>query len=288
MRRTVPALVLLVLLAPLTTALGVAGLPAPASAADRWAPADDAAIHPGVQMYTRGAQCTANFVFTDRAGRVYVGYAAHCAGLGEATDTDGCEADSLPLGTRVAFRSGGSLASQGTKVGSGRLAYSSWSTMHRLGTSSPVVCGHNDFALVRVARVDVAKVNPSVPGWGGPTGVDRDGLEAGEQVWTYGASSLLGGESGLSPRTGAAVAGDPELEGWSHTVYGLPPGVPGDSGSGYLSAGGRAVGVLSTLGIAPLPGSNNITDLARALAFAQRHSGIAGLRLVRGTEPFSG
>ena len=41
-------------------------------------------------MYTDGAQCTANFVYTDGAGNVYVGYAAHCAGKGEATDTNGC------------------------------------------------------------------------------------------------------------------------------------------------------------------------------------------------------
>ncbi|MEO5662381.1 MAG: hypothetical protein ABIR39_03785, partial [Nocardioides sp.] len=74
--------------------------------APTWAPADTAAIHPGVMMYTDGAQCTANFVYTDGAGNTYVGYAAHCAGLGEATDTDGCLADSLPLGTKVDFVEG--------------------------------------------------------------------------------------------------------------------------------------------------------------------------------------
>jgi hypothetical protein len=63
--------------------------------------------------------------------------------------------------------------------------------------------------------------------------------------------------------------------------------VPGDFGSGFLSADGSAVGVLSTLGLAPLPLSNNIGDLAKELAFAQAHSGIAGLRLVNGTEPFN-
>jgi DMSO/TMAO reductase YedYZ molybdopterin-dependent catalytic subunit len=57
-----------------------------------WAPADSATIHPGIQMYTDGAQCTGNFVFTDSAANVYVGYAAHCAGTGAATDTDGCKA----------------------------------------------------------------------------------------------------------------------------------------------------------------------------------------------------
>ena len=70
--------------------LGAAVLTAPpANAAPTWAPAATAAITPGVQMYTEGAQCTGNFVFTDSSDNVYVGYAAHCAGLGEATDTNG-------------------------------------------------------------------------------------------------------------------------------------------------------------------------------------------------------
>ncbi|UUZ58171.1 hypothetical protein [Nocardioides sp. B-3] len=34
-----------------------------------WAPAETATITPGVQMYTDGAQCTANFVYTDGSGR---------------------------------------------------------------------------------------------------------------------------------------------------------------------------------------------------------------------------
>jgi hypothetical protein len=63
--------------------------------------------------------------------------------------------------------------------------------------------------------------------------------------------------------------------------------VPGDSGSGFLSADGEAVGTLSTLAIAPLPASNGVGDLSHELAFAQQHSGLSGLRLVPGTEPFS-
>ena len=63
-------------------------------------------IHPGTMMYTDGAQCTANFVYTDGAGTTYVGYAAHCAGTGAATDTDGCSTQSLPLGTKVDLQRG--------------------------------------------------------------------------------------------------------------------------------------------------------------------------------------
>jgi hypothetical protein len=237
-------------------------------------------------MYTQGAQCTANFVYTDAAGEVYVGYAAHCAGLGEATDTDGCLAGSLPLGTEVTFNQGGSLVDEGTVVGRGVLVYSSWLTMHELGTTDAATCAYTDLALVRVDPADRGKVNPSIPFWGGPTGIDTDGTAAGDRVWTYGNSSLRAGISLLSPHTGVSLGDDPADGGWSHPLYTVTPGVPGDSGSAFLSADGKAVGVLSTLGLAPLPLSNNIGDLGRELAFAQQHSGIAGLTLVPGTEPF--
>ena len=258
-----------------------------ASAAPRWAPADTATIHPGTMMYTKGAQCTANFVYRDRAGHVFVGYAAHCAGLGEATDTDGCRAKSLRLGTKVTFNQGGSVADEGTRLATGTLVYSSWRTMRRLGTTDASTCAYNDLALVRVKPRDVAKVNPSIPFWGGPTGIDTNGTAAGDRVYTYGNSSLRGGVEVLSPHTGVSLGDDPATDGWSHPLYTVSPGVPGDSGSAFLSGDGKAVGVLSTLGLAPLPASNNIGDLAKELAFARAHSGLKGLRLVKGTERFS-
>ena len=252
-----------------------------------WAPASSATIHPGTMMYTAGAQCTGNFVFTDASGNTYLGYAAHCAGTGSSTDTDGCRTDSVPLGTRVDLTNDGNLASEGTVVGHGTLAYSSWITEHRLGTSDPNTCAYNDLALVRIDAGDVSHVNPSVPFWGGPTGIDTDGTATGDRVWTYGNSSLRAGLSLLSPHTGISLGDQAADGGWSHPLYTLTPGIPGDSGSGFLSQGGQAVGVLSTLGLAPLPASNNIGDLAKELAFAQVHSGIDGLRLVHGTEPFN-
>jgi hypothetical protein len=270
-----------------STLLGAAAITAaPAQAAPQWAPAASAQIHPGTMMYTDGAQCTANFVYTDAAGAVYVGYAAHCAGLGAATDTNGCEADSLPLGTPVTFSKGGSLVSEGTVVGHGTLVYSSWLTMHELGTTDANTCAYNDLALVKVDAADVSKVNPSIPFWGGPTGIDTDGTAAGDRVYTYGNSSLRAGISALSPHTGVSLGDDPADGGWSHPLYTVSPGIPGDSGSAFVSADGKAIGVLSTLGLAPLPLSNNIGDLATELAFAQAHSGISGLSLVPGTEPF--
>jgi hypothetical protein len=266
--------------------LTAAVLSAPQANAAQWAPAATAKIHPGTMMYTSGAQCTANFVYTDSAGNTYVGYAAHCAGTGGATDTDGCQAGSLPLGTRVTFNEGGSLISDGTVVGNGTLVYSSWVTMHQLGTTDANTCAYNDLALVKVDAADVSKVNPSVPFWGGPTGIDTDGTATGDRVWTYGNSSLRFGIAELSPHTGVSLGDQAGDGGWSHPLYTVTPGIPGDSGSGFLSDGGMAIGTLSTLGLAPLPASNNIGDLAKELAFAQAHSGIGGLQLVNGTEPF--
>ncbi len=281
---TAPAAVVLALL---PVVLGLL-LPAGAGAATArrfasWAPADEATITPGVQMYTDGSQCTANFVYTDRRGRVYVGYAAHCAGLGEATDTSGCDTPTLPRGTKVRFAQGGNLASGGTTVGRGRLVYSSWETMQRLGTTDADTCDYNDFALVRLPQRLARSVNPSVPFFGGPTGVSTDGAPAGSQVYSYGQSSLRP-TTLLSPKVGVSLGafGD-----WSWDVYTLTPGVPGDSGSGLLDADGAAFGTLSTVALAPLPLSNGVGDLAAELDFARRHSGIKGLRLARGTEPFS-
>lgn len=276
---------LVLVVAAATAGLTTVGAPGGAVAASRWAPADKATITPGVQMYTKGAQCTGNFVFKDARNRVYVGYAAHCAGGGAATDTD-CDTPSLPLGTRVRFRSGGSAVTNGELVGRGTLAYSSWLTMQRLKSEPGPACSFNDFALVRVAKADRAKVNPTVPFWGGPTGLRSARLSVGDRVYSYGNSSLRAGATLLGPKVGTSAGDHPS--GWSHDVYTVTPGVPGDSGSGFLDSSGRAFGTLSSLAAAPLPASNGVGDLARELAFAQKHSGIAGLRLVKGTTPFTG
>jgi hypothetical protein len=265
-RRLIAAVVLIV---------GVLAAPAVGTAhAAAWAPAASATVHPGVQMFTDGAQCTANFVYTS-GSTVYLGYAAHCAGTGAATDTNGCDAGSLPLGTPVQI-TGASRP--------GTLAYSSWITMKARGETNADACDYNDLALVRIDAADVAKVNPSVPRWGGPVGLNTTGTRATEAVYSYGNSSLRGGVTLLSPKQGVSV-GDAG-NGWSHTVYTVTPGIPGDSGSAFLDKSGKALGTLSTVAIAPLAASNGVGDLSRELAYAQAHGGIGAVQLEPGTEPF--
>jgi len=255
------------------TAVVALGAPTTAAAAPSWAPAESAAVHPGVQTYTAGGQCTANFIFTD-ATDVYIGQSAHCSGTGGSTATNGCEAGSLPLGTPVEV------------VGAtqpGTMVYNSWLTMQQVGETDPNTCAYNDFALIRLDPADHGLVNPSIPFWGGPVGIG-DATSALERVYSYGNSSLRLGLEALSPKTGTSLGTNGG--GWNHPVYTVTPGIPGDSGSAFLDGDGNAIGVLSTLALAPLAGSNGVTDIGRALDYLEANTSF-DVDLAPGTEPFS-
>jgi hypothetical protein len=246
-----------------------------AAAAPTWAPAASAPIHPGVQTFTDGGQCTANFVFYD-ASNVYIGQAAHCSGTDGNTATNGCSAHSLPVGTKVQV---GGASQPGTMV------YNSWITMQQQGEKDADTCQYNDLALVQLDPADVGKVNPSVPYWGGPSGLGGATATA-EDVYSYGNSELRGGITTLSPKRGKSLGTD--SGGWNHTVYTVTPGIPGDSGSGFLDHSGQAFGVLSTVAIAPLPASNGVGDLAHELDYLHTHTSNSGVQLATGTVPFNG
>jgi Trypsin-like peptidase domain len=244
-----------------------------AGPAQAWAPASTATVHPGVQVFTAGAQCTANFVFTS-GGSTYLGQAAHCSGTGSETDTDGCTSGSLPLGTPIDVTG---AARQGT------LAYNSWLTMQAGGEQDAETCAYNDLALIKLDPADVANTNPSIPKWGGPTGVGT--AAALDDIYSYGNSELRQGITQLSPKRGKVV--QVSDGGWSYSLYTLTPGIPGDSGSAFLNADGQALGILSTVAIAPLPLSNGVGDVGKEIAYAKAH-GFPDLTLVAGTEPFKG
>lgn len=295
---------------------------APVSAAP--APGGATTIGPGVQIMTplggsEYEQCTANFIFrsvsyTTRTVRyltssgtwatrtvrvahphTYAGMAAHCAGAATNTDTNtnGCTSGSLPLGTTVHFyqgvKGGTSLAgiiglgggSNGTRIGSGVLRYSSWIAMKRARTTDANTCAYNDFALVEVNSAYLKQVNPTVPTFGGPTTLG--GLPGvGAWIYTVGNSSKRGTER--------ATSGTVQQHGtWSDLVRTSSPGVPGDSGSGYMNASGQAVGVLSTLNCSGLLflscNTNGIGSISQEVAFARAH-GLGNLSLVRGWVSF--
>lgn len=254
----------------------VIGVSGQASVAATWAPADSAAVHPGVQTYTNGANCTANFVFIDGVN-TYIGQAAHCSSLGSNTDTDGCDTPSLPIGTPV------------TILGASRpgiLAYNSWIAMQDAGETDANACAYNDFALVKIDPADVAGVNPSIPHWGGPVGINTTGTQSGDSVYSYGNSILRGGITLLSPKVGTSSG--TTGGGWSHDVSTITPGIPGDSGSAFLDANGNALGVLSTLSVGyPSGVANHVSDINLALNWMRAHTTFINVQLVPGTEAFN-
>ena len=251
-------------------ALALVGSPAYAT------PPAAAAITPGVLMMSPvddrvTSSCTAAFVFAGDDA-TYLGYAAHCAGASESMGLSGCAEPTLRLGTDVTI-----IGNDGSHA-TGRLAYTSWGTMQERGESDPLRCQFNDFALVELDPAAVARVDPTVPVFGGPTGLDTDGTVFGERVESYQPQN--GGTGAKQGRSLGTSGG-----GLAHRVQTRPPGLPGDSGSGYLDGKGRAFGVLSTL-FTDGTDSNGVTDLAHALDYANAYGGIGHVDLVPGTKPF--
>jgi hypothetical protein len=273
-------------------AIAVLALPALGGSASAWAPAATATIHPGVMTFTGGSsflggagQCTANFVYTDASGGVYLGQAAHCSSKGSSTETNGCKAKSLPLGTPIYA---GDLVNGGIQKGTliGTLAYNSWLAMQKKHEKDVNTCAYNDLALIKINAAQVANVNPTVPFWGGPNGLAAGVSKQGERVFTYGNSILRGGISALSPKTGVSLGDMEGTGGWSQSVYTVSPGIPGDSGSGFMDASGNALGVLSTIEIAPVVASNGVGTLPKEVAYANSATGL-GVAVAAGTTPFS-
>src|SRR3954453_5534983 len=219
-------------------------------------------IHPGDQTFTNGGQWTANFVFRDGTN-TYLGQAAHCSSTGSNTDTNGCTTQSLPLGT------------PGTLPGAnppGTLAYHSWIPMQAAGETDPDACAYNDLALIKIDPADVGLVDPNIPHWGGPVGLNTTGTTSGGLVYSYGNSILRLGVTALSPKIGISQGDDGN--GWTHIVTTVSPGIAGDSGSAFLDSNGNALGDLSTLSVG-VPGGvqNNVSDLNHELNYMHSHGG---------------
>ncbi len=238
-----------------------------ASAAPRWAPASKATIHPGVQTRVGGTRCTANFVFYD-SRYVYLGQAANCSG---------------PPGTIVAI--------QGASR-SGRVVYNSWTTSGS---------GVNDFALVRIDNADKAKVNPSVPFWGGPT-AGGGSSSFGTPVYAYGNSASPSATTDRSPKYGINTTAwamgsfrpGGTSGGWTHYAQMALPATShysaensalggDDLGSPVLDSRGRAFGIL---GPWAHDASNRVTDLSKALGHMKATTDLDSVQLAKGTTPF--
>lgn len=231
---------------------------------DGWPELRDARIRPGVQVFSDSGQCTGNFLFrTPDNKTLYMGIAAHCF-----MDEDG---KSLPMGSTAAI---------GDVSFAGRLAWSLW-------TDGPDPI--RDFALIELSNAAQVRdvVHPAVLHYGGPTTMADGGqVTTGEHVISYGHSGNRAGGDPRNPREGFVLRhAEGEYEVWTDE-----PGIPGDSGSGLMTADGKALGVLSrkmvlgaveeTLGQDKTPTVNFYVELDSLLDAARTAPGLEGLELV--------
>ncbi len=165
----------------------------------------------------------------------------------------------------------------------GTLAYNSWLTMQAAGETDPDTCAYNDLALIRIDPADVGKVNPSVPGFGGPTGSAPSATSARPSTPTA-TRNCAAGVTKLSPKQGIVVQN--EGDGWSHNVVTLTPGIPGDSGSGFLNESGGRSASSAPCRSRRSPARNGVGDLGRELAYLRANGGFPAWSWCRGREPF--
>lgn len=204
------------------------------------------------------AGCTANFVWTDGSS-YYLGAAGHCflgnGAVGDNTSPNGEDLSNVTVRVGLNFTFGGLTALSGLRGETYQLGDVVYA---RQASDSGEQVGH-DFGLVEIPQdaLDQGIVDPSLPQFGGPTGVvDSGALPQGEPICQYGNGVGNGEVFATKGRRGASLGdlGDPKS--W----YAGLRGSPGDSGSAILGSdptstpeGTDAAGVLThitTLGTA--------------------------------------
>jgi hypothetical protein len=208
-----------------------------------WPALEEAKIRPGTNIVS-GA-CTSNFLFRTPDNRtLFLGTAAHCV-------------DDKAIGDDVQVADG---------VATGQLAYSSFHAMNDTGDD---IAG-NDFALVALPDSARATIHPAMITFGGPTGIATDVVQ-GDKLLAHGNSSLR--PDAVPDRAGPREGYVTHHDEWTTGMYFEGPGIPGDSGSGVMTADGAALGDVITVELAPEPASNNAANLAATLPYANDYLG---------------
>ncbi len=223
----------------------------------------DQQIRPGVEITASGyGSCTANFLYAANEVTYYIGVAAHCFSDDSNNGVNPCNANSAPIGF-----SGITIENASRP---GELAYSSWTAMQENGeTAGSDLCQYNDFALVKIHIDDIGNVHPAAIAYGGPTALFNGVATVGDTVYSYGRSSFHSGVRDLQEKEGRiseVLAG-----GLAYQVSFDNAGLPGDSGSAILHEDGRALAVLTTVGVGLGPSAvgNGAVSLERALNYGK-------------------
>jgi hypothetical protein len=219
-------------------------------------------VRPGAIVNSFVGQCTLNFLFTDPSGNRYIGTAGHCA----------LEAPAV----------GGQAGEHSWAPGAGPVATDV--DGNRIGTwVYAILQDPKDFSLIKIDPG--VQSSPQMCHFGGPTGINSDtpGIDDPTTLEIFGNGIGVGT---VLPARSMLALGMPDPD----HVYAQGVVVPGDSGSGVISADGRAIGVAVTTGIHTSSfgtsgldaGEVGITRLAPQLARAEA---ILGISLSLATAP---
>jgi hypothetical protein len=209
-------------------------------------------VRPGAVVESDSGQCTFNFLFQGSDGGRYIGTAGHCI-LGDDPFGGDAGEQRWAAGTGPVARDG-----QGNRIG--EFAYA-------------ILQDPKDFALIRLDAG--VQASAQMCHFGGPTGVNSD--QGADPVVLHHFGQGVGVGTVLPARSATAL-GTPHPD----HVYAQGAVVPGDSGSGIISADGRAVGVIVTTGIHSESigtdgvdaGTMGITRLAPQVARAGQFTGV--------------
>ncbi len=175
-------------------------------------------IRPGARLMAP-AGCTLAWILSDAEGNLYAATAGHCVAAGEGTPVD--------------VETGGERITIGTvffQVNNGE--------------------GY-DFAVIRFDDAVKGDVNPAMCHWGGPVALAAGGdAGAGDTVRQYGHGIAIS----VAPETRARSASISYVTAEGYGFHGTVTN--GDSGSPVMTADGKALGVLNTLGTSMSIGGN--------------------------------
>lgn len=238
------------------------------------APEPASGIGPGSRLFISFPEepgalyvCTANYVWSDASGALYLGAAGHCFLPADKRATHGPGADYDASGVLVrvcvdacSFGGQTGFAIDGETVALGRVAYARQLT-------GAVQVGH-DFGLVEIPADLAGAVRYTEPVWGGPTGGVRE-VRVGTAVCLYGNAVGLGEAYPTMARPGVGVSSNAQGR-WNAII----PSYQGDSGSALLTCendggalrGRYASGILTHIAPPYIAG----TTMARAVAMAQQ------------------
>lgn len=169
-------------------------------------------VRPGATVLSPTGQCSFNFMWRDQSGHRYMGTAGHCI---------------IDSGERTWVYGSGPVARNSAGQRVGEFVYA-------------ILSDPKDFALIRLDAG--ATASPQMCHFGGPTAQNDDLTSNRVVIHHFGQGLALGAT--VPGRT--AVANN--LPSPDH-VHANGAAVFGDSGSGAISADGRALGVVVTIGV---------------------------------------